>query len=67
MRSKVADSLRRADHDHLRSLSASERIALALSLGERDADIYAAAHGVTHDEAVRALEVSRRAGRRWTK
>lgn len=59
----VADELRYQDREAVMRLSASDRVALALSLGERDAAALGKAHGLTRDEAVRAIERQRQAGR----
>ena len=60
----VADSLAAKTEAEVRALSASERIALALRLGDRDAKIYAAANSVPEETARRILARNNRAGRR---
>ena len=60
----VADELRYQDREAVMRLSASDRVALALSLGERDADAFGHAHRLPRAEAVRAIERQRQAGRR---
>ncbi|MBI2207382.1 MAG: hypothetical protein HYU41_26420 [Candidatus Rokubacteria bacterium] len=62
----VADDLRREDRAALRKLSASDRVALALSLGERDVDAFAKAQQsrLSREEVVRSFERQRQVGRR---
>jgi hypothetical protein len=60
----VADALRREDREATLALTAAERVALALRLGERDLDAFQRAAGLSRDEAVRVLERRRQAGRR---
>lgn len=62
----VADDLRREDRDALMQLSASARVALALSLGERDLEAFAKAQRprLSRAEAVRVIERQRQVGRR---
>lgn len=62
----VADDLRREDRDALMKLSASDRVALALSLGERDLEAFAKAQQprLSREEAVRFVERQRQSARR---
>jgi hypothetical protein len=45
-------------------MTAAERVAEALRLGDRTVTAYAAAHGLVRDAARRALERAAQAGRR---
>jgi hypothetical protein len=62
----VADRLRLEDREAVLRLSPAERVALALSLGERDLDAFGASHRppLPREEARRILERRRQAGRR---
>ena len=44
-------------------MSASERVALALELGDQDLEIFRLAHGLSANEALRELRRRRQAGR----
>ena len=59
----VADSLRRDTHERVLRLSVAGRIALALSLGDADLDIYIKTSGKTRDQALRDLSAQRAKGR----
>ncbi|MFZ5481642.1 MAG: hypothetical protein ACOZNI_33070 [Myxococcota bacterium] len=61
--SPIADRAREADRAAAAATTPEERIALALRLGERDARVYAEAHGVSMEEARRVLRENRRRGR----
>jgi hypothetical protein len=63
-RRSVADELVRAELESSAALSSSERVALALALGERSIADYAAAHGLDREAARKQLERERQAGRR---
>jgi hypothetical protein len=62
----VADRLRLEDREAVLRLSPAERVALALSLGERDLDAFGASQRppLPREEAMRILERRRQAGRR---
>jgi hypothetical protein len=45
------------------ALSAGERVALALRLGDDDLEVFRAARGLGREEALRALRRARQAGR----
>lgn len=64
----MADALRREDREAILAVSAAERIAFALKLGERDLESFrrAAGAGLSRDETVRELERRRQAGPRAT-
>jgi endonuclease V-like protein UPF0215 family len=62
-RPSVNDELVEADAAAKSRLTPEERFALALQLGERDAQVYAAAHGVTIEEARAVLKRNRGLGR----
>ena len=62
----VAHRLRAEDRAAAMALTPAERVALAFALGERDLEIYRAAHHppLTREEAARRLDRQRQAGRR---
>jgi hypothetical protein len=60
----VADELREEQRRELLALTASERVALALELGERALAIFQSASGLSREEALRELERRRQHGRR---
>jgi hypothetical protein len=62
--SAVADKLRQDSRDRLRRMTAAERLAEALMLGQRAIAAYAAAHALDPDAARRELERAAQAGRR---
>ena len=62
--SDVADALRREDRERLARLTAHERVAEALALGERTVASYAAAQRLDPAEARIRLERAAQAGRR---
>jgi hypothetical protein len=62
--STVAERLSEDSRARLRAMTAAERLAEALLLGERATLAYAAAHGLDRDEARRELERAAQAGRR---
>jgi hypothetical protein len=59
----VADRLRQEDAEAMARLSPSERLALALALGEADGDAYCRTHGVERHSAIRVFERQRQRGR----
>lgn len=59
----VADGLREDTRRRVAALSPSERVALALALGEADVRLYAATNGVSRIEARRRLRAGRQVGR----
>jgi hypothetical protein len=59
----VADSLRRDTHERVLRLSIADRIALALSLGDADLDLYIKTSGKTREQARRDLSAQRAKGR----
>lgn len=59
----VADQLRRDTAARVRRLTIPQRIALALSLGDADLDLYVRASGRRRDEALRDLRAQRARGR----
>jgi len=63
-RASVADRLRRAQRERVASLSAGERVRLALELGRRDLALYARHAGLAPLEARRAVERRVQARRR---
>jgi hypothetical protein len=62
--SDVAEILKDELRQRTALLSGSERLALALALGERDLDLYVQARCVDRSTARAVLERSRRIGRR---
>lgn len=64
MRSKLATALREDRHREEQALGPLERLALAQRLGDEAIAEYAAAHGVTAAEAMRAFARRRQRSRR---
>lgn len=62
----VADELRRDQIAERAPMTAAERLELSRRLGEQAAVAYAATHGVTIEEANRALQLQRQVGRRYS-
>lgn len=62
----VADQLRREQMAGQLRLSATDRMELSRRLGEQAAEAYAAQHGLTPEEARRALQRQRQTGRRYS-
>jgi hypothetical protein len=62
MKSVVQDH-REEDRRALAEMTAAERVALALELGDQDLEIFRRAHGLTKDEALRELRRRRQVGR----
>ena len=62
--SAVAEKLRQESRERLRRMTAAERVAEALMLGQRAIAAYAAAHALEHDAARRELERAAQVGRR---
>jgi hypothetical protein len=63
-RQSVADSLREAERSRVASLTAAERVRLALELGRRSLESYCATSGLAPERARRLLESRAQAGRR---
>jgi hypothetical protein len=63
MRSKIAEEVRDALQRETLALTAAERIERAFELGEEDLRLFAAANGLTRDEALAKLRTERQAGR----
>lgn len=59
----VADAFRRNTRERVLRLSVAERIALALSLGDADLDLYMKTSGKTRDQSLRDLSARRARGR----
>ena len=59
----VADDLRRRTTAHVFDLTPAARIALALSLGDDDLDLFVRTSGLGRDEARRRLTAQRQIGR----
>jgi hypothetical protein len=62
--STVAETLEEDSRARLRAMTAAQRLAEALLLGQRAISTYAAAHGLDRDEAHRELQRAALAGRR---
>jgi hypothetical protein len=60
----VADQIAREAVEAVSTLTASERVSLALRLGEQAVEIYASANCVGQDEARRILRRNNQLGRR---
>ena len=60
----VADDLRREQRQELSRLTPAERVALALRLGRRDVETFAATQGMTLEEARARLRQRGQRGRR---
>jgi hypothetical protein len=67
MRSKVAEDVRQDLHRQMMAMTASERMALALAIGERDLCLFAEARGLTTDEALSQIRIERQTGRRFSR
>jgi hypothetical protein len=63
-RPSTADALRETERQRIAALTASERVELALQLGERDLALYSQSHDVSRVAARRELDVRRQARRR---
>jgi len=59
----VVDDHREEDRRAQAAMTVSERVALALDLGDQDLEIFRRAHGLSEDEAFRLLRRHRQAGR----
>jgi hypothetical protein len=59
----VADELRDELREHVARLTGSDRVTLALKLGERDIAMYARARCVDRETATRVFAAARRIGR----
>ena len=64
MHSRIADELRAEQREEVLRMTPSERVALALRLGERDLRIYMSVQKVDRDTALQAIRRSRQIGRR---
>ena len=60
----VLDRLRQEDRAALLALTPTERVRLALALGERDLEAFRRARGLGPSEAARLLERQKQSGRR---
>jgi hypothetical protein len=63
MRSKVAEEARDAIRQETLALTPAERMQRAFDLGEEDLRLFAAANGLSRDEALSRLRVERQTGR----
>lgn len=59
----IADDLRRESAEAIARLTAKERVALALQLGDDDVALHRAAHGTTEGESRASLRRARAVGR----
>jgi hypothetical protein len=60
----VADDLRAETRQRVAGLQATQRLELALALGDSDVELLSAARRFSRDEAVEAIRRTRRHGRR---
>ncbi|OLB93828.1 MAG: hypothetical protein AUH30_19255 [Candidatus Rokubacteria bacterium 13_1_40CM_68_15] len=60
----VLDRLRDEDREALLALTPTQRVTVALSLGERDLEAFRRASGLSRAEAARVLERQKQHGRR---
>jgi endonuclease V-like protein UPF0215 family len=60
----AADTLAEETDAAVLAMSVTERVALALRLGDRDVRLYAAANGLSEDQARRILRRNSQIGRR---
>jgi hypothetical protein len=67
MRSKIAEELRKEQMEDVLRLNASERVALAFSLGERDLEFYIAFQKVDRQTAIKAIRREHQLGRRYSR
>jgi hypothetical protein len=67
MRSKVAELTREQLNREMLALTAAERIDLAFAIGEQDLLLYAAANGLTKEEALSRIRRERQNGRRYSR
>ena len=67
MRSRVAEQVRREQLEEIRRLTPSERMELALRLGERDLQVYVDVQKTDRAAALTAIRRSRQAGRRYSR
>ena len=59
----MADELKKREREAILALSVPERMALSLSLGERELERLCQAQGLDRREAIRLLQRRRQAGR----
>ena len=67
MRSKVAEETRQELDRQMLAMTPAERMELAFAIGEEDLVLYAAANGLTRDEALSRIRVERQNGRRYSR
>jgi hypothetical protein len=67
MRSKVAEETRQELDRQMLAKTPAERIELAFSIGEEDLVLYAAANGLTREEALSRIRIERQSGRRYSR
>jgi len=67
MRSRVAEELRRETMQEMLKLSPAERIALARKLGAEAVEAFAAARGLSLDDAFRVIQQQKQRGRRYSR
>jgi hypothetical protein len=63
MARSVAEALRRRTLAEVLEMTSAARIALALSLGDDDLDLFARTNGLAREEARRRLRAQRQVGR----
>jgi len=62
--SSVADRLREEQHEEVRRMAISERLALALRLGDDDLELFSRAKNLDREKAAALLRRGHRNGRR---
>lgn len=67
MKSKVAEWAREQVDREVLAMTPAERIELAFAIGEEDLLLYAAANGLTKQEALTRIRVERQNGRRYSR
>jgi hypothetical protein len=67
MRSKVAEETRQELDRRMLAMTPAERIELAFAIGEEDLVLFAAANGLTRDEALSRIRMERQSGRRYSR
>jgi hypothetical protein len=67
MKSKVAEWAREQLDRETLAMTPAERIELAFAIGEEDLLLYAAANGLTREEALSRIRVERQNGRHYSR
>jgi hypothetical protein len=67
MRSKVAEETRQELDRQMLAMTPAARIELAFAIGEDDLVLFAAANGLTREEALSRIRTERQSGRRYSR